>query len=116
MFRKKLALSAAARCLRKQPLGMRREDPGQQGELPSPSGEALCQLVSPQEGAGDGNRLLAAEALDQPQELRAESESPEEPVMEPSQAVPMFEGEWSGFLQGWLKQRMRGVRPVGLLP
>ncbi|CAM5175772.1 unnamed protein product [Eretmochelys imbricata] len=91
VFRKKLALSAAARCLRKQPLGMRREDPGQQGELPSPSGEALCQLVSPQEGAGDGNRLLAAEALDQPQELRAESESPEEPVMEPSQAVPMFE-------------------------
>ncbi|XP_043391212.1 tudor and KH domain-containing protein isoform X2 [Chelonia mydas] len=91
MFRKKLALSAAARCLRKQPLGMRREDPGQQGELPCPSGEALCQPVSPQQGAGDGDRLLAAEALDQPQELRAESESPEEPVMEPSQAVPMFE-------------------------
>ncbi|CAM5124225.1 unnamed protein product [Natator depressus] len=91
VFRKKLALSAAARCLRKQPLGMRREDPGQQGELPCPSGEALCQLVSPQQGAGDGDRLLAAEALDQPQELRAESESPEEPVMEPSQAVPMFE-------------------------
>ncbi|XP_065276411.1 tudor and KH domain-containing protein [Emys orbicularis] len=90
-FRKKLALSAAARCLRKQPLGMRREDPGQQGELPRPNGEALCQLASPPQGAGDGGRLLAAEALDQPQELRAESESPEEPVMEPSPAVPMFE-------------------------
>nr|XP_023962778.1 tudor and KH domain-containing protein isoform X4 [Chrysemys picta bellii]XP_023962779.1 tudor and KH domain-containing protein isoform X4 [Chrysemys picta bellii] len=89
-FRKKLALSAAARCLRKQPLGVRREDPGQQGELPRPNGEALCQLASPPQGAGDGGRL-AAEALDQPQELRAESESLEEPVMEPSPAVPMFE-------------------------
>ncbi|XP_074927193.1 tudor and KH domain-containing protein isoform X2 [Chelonoidis abingdonii] len=90
-FRKKLALSAAVRCLRKQPLGVRREDLGQQGELPRPSGEALCQLASPQQGAGDGGCLLAAEVPDQPQELRAESESPEEPVMEPSQAVPMFE-------------------------
>uniref|UniRef100_A0A8C0GN99 Tudor and KH domain containing n=1 Tax=Chelonoidis abingdonii TaxID=106734 RepID=A0A8C0GN99_CHEAB len=82
-FRKKLALSAAVRCLRKQPLGVRREDLGQQGELPRPSGEALCQLASPQQGAGDGGCLLAAEVPDQPQELRAESESPEEPVMEP---------------------------------
>uniref|UniRef100_A0A674ITB6 Tudor and KH domain containing n=1 Tax=Terrapene triunguis TaxID=2587831 RepID=A0A674ITB6_9SAUR len=76
-FRKKLALSAAARCLRKQPLGVRREDPGQQGELPRPNGEALCQLASPPQEAGDGGRLLAAEALDQPQELRAEIPSPD---------------------------------------
>ncbi|KAM9114575.1 tudor and KH domain-containing protein [Pangshura tecta] len=88
-FRKKLALSSAARCLRKQPLGVRREDPGQQEELPRPNGEALCQLASPPQGAGDGGRLQAAEAPDQPQALRAES--PEEPVMEASQAVPMFE-------------------------
>ncbi|KAG6929330.1 tudor and KH domain containing, partial [Chelydra serpentina] len=90
-FRKQLALSAAARCLRKQPLGVRREDPGQPGELSHPHGAALCQLASPLQGAGDGGRLLATEALDQPQELRAESESQEEPVMEPSQTVPMFE-------------------------
>nr|XP_014427154.2 tudor and KH domain-containing protein [Pelodiscus sinensis] len=91
VFRKKLAQAAATRCLRKQPLGVRREDPGQQEVLPRPCGEARSQLASPQQGAGDGDGQLANEALDEPQELRAESSSPEELVMEASQSVPMFE-------------------------
>ncbi|XP_075763426.1 tudor and KH domain-containing protein isoform X2 [Pelodiscus sinensis] len=91
VFRKKLAQAAATRCLRKQPLGVRREDPGQQEVLPRPSGEARSQLASPQQGAGGGDGQLANEALDEPQELRAESSSPEELVMEASQSVPMFE-------------------------
>ncbi|XP_067425621.1 tudor and KH domain-containing protein isoform X2 [Emydura macquarii macquarii] len=90
-FRRKLAQSAAARCLRKQPLGVRREDLGQQEASSHPNGETLCQLASPQRGAGDGGWLLAEETLDEPQELRAESKSPEELAVEPSQAVPMFE-------------------------
>ncbi|XP_074836778.1 tudor and KH domain-containing protein isoform X2 [Carettochelys insculpta] len=90
-FRKKLAQSAASRCLRKQPLGVRREDPRQQEVLPCPNGQALVQLASSQQGAGDGDWQLSKEASDEPQELQAESSSPEEPEMEPSQAVPMFE-------------------------
>ncbi|XP_013798549.2 tudor and KH domain-containing protein isoform X1 [Apteryx mantelli] len=96
-FRRELAQSTVMRCQRKQPLGTRREQAAEPEAVTLPNGALTHRSAAPEHGEGDsgsfwdGGLLLDKAAFEDAQELRAESESLEEPAARPDTAVPKFE-------------------------
>ncbi|XP_063002031.1 tudor and KH domain-containing protein isoform X2 [Elgaria multicarinata webbii] len=84
-FRNKLSQSAQVRTLRKQPLGLWKEEAaGDQGGPPHFRGGPPCQLSSP---GREGGKILG-HSSDEPRELRSEDASPEEPCPSTAFEVP----------------------------
>ncbi|KAL8184734.1 UNVERIFIED_CONTAM: hypothetical protein K2H54_026662 [Gekko kuhli] len=91
-FHKKLAKSASCRPLRKQPLGVRKEEgAGDRGGPHRPIGETHPLPSYPSQEEQDAEKSQAERSLDEPQDLRSEDNSPEESLSGASWPSSAFE-------------------------